>query len=84
MLFGGQDFLLLSKSWVEEGVDTVGNGVPTLFGGRDFCFWKSWLEEAVDTVGNGVLLLFGGQDVLEILGWSRVLTQEVLGCCCCL
>ena len=36
MLFGGQDFLLLWKSWVEEGVDTVGNGVLLLFGGQDF------------------------------------------------
>ena len=56
------------KSWVEEGVDTVGNGVLLLFGGQDLFFLKSWVEEGVDTVGNGVLLLFGGQDVLEILG----------------
>ena len=26
------------KSWVEEGVDTVGNGVLLLFGGQDFLF----------------------------------------------
>ena len=58
------------KSWVEEGVDTVGNGVLLLFGGQDFFVcWKSWVKEGVDTVGNGVLLLFGGQDVFfEILG----------------
>ena len=56
------------KSWVEEGVDTVGNGVLLLFGGQDF-FFTSCVEEGVDTVGNGVLLLFGGQDVfLEMSG----------------
>ena len=43
------------------------------------------MEEGVDTVGNGVLLLFGGgQDFFGNLGWSRVLTQLVTGCCCCL
>ena len=52
---------------MEEGVDTVGNGVLLLFGGQDF-FWISWVEEGVDTVGNWVLLLFRGQDFLEILG----------------
>ena len=49
------------KCWVEEGVDTVGDGLLLLFGGQDV-FWKSWVEEGVDTVDNGVLLLFGGQD----------------------
>ena len=34
--------------------------------------------------GNGVLLLFGGQDLFGNLGWRRVLTQLVTGCCCCL
>ena len=43
------------------------------------------MEEGVDTVGNGVLLLFRGQDfVFGNLGWRRVLTQLVTGCCCCL
>ena len=43
------------------------------------------MEEGVDTVGNGVLLLFGGQDIcFGYLGWRRVLTQLVTGCCCCL
>ena len=42
------------------------------------------MEEGVDTVGNGVLLLFGGQDCFGNLGWSRVLTQLVTRCCCCL
>ena len=56
------------KSWAEEGVDTVGNGLLLLFGGVFFGCWKSWVEEGVDTVGNGVLLLFGGQDFFEILG----------------
>ena len=42
------------------------------------------MEEGVDTVGNGVLLLFRGQDVFLHLGWRRVLTQLVTGCCCCL
>ena len=42
------------------------------------------MEESVDTVGNGVLLLFGGQDCFGNLGWRRVLTQLVTGCCCCL
>ena len=43
------------------------------------------MEEGVDTFGNGVLLLFGGQDsFLRNLGWRRVLTQLVTGCCCCL
>ena len=28
-------FVLFLKSWVEEGVDTVGNGVLLLFGGQD-------------------------------------------------
>ena len=41
------------------------------------------MEEGVDTVGNGVLLLFGGQDCFGNLGWRRVLTQLVTGCCCC-
>ena len=57
---------LFWKSWVEEGVDTVGNGVLLLFA-EDKTFLKSWVEEGVDTVGNGVLLLFGGQNSLEIL-----------------
>ena len=53
---------------MEEGVDTVGNGVLLLFGGQDV-FFTSRVEEGVDTVGNGVLLLFGGQDfLLKILG----------------
>ena len=42
------------------------------------------MEEGVDTVGNGVLLLFGGQYSFGNLGWRRVLTQLVTGCCCCL
>ena len=55
-----------------------------LFGGQDV-FSKSWVEEGVDTVDNGVLLLFGGQDFfLGNLGWRRVLTQLITGCCCCL
>ena len=57
---------------MEEGVDTVGDGVLLLFGGQDFFvflfFWKSWVEEGVDTVGNGVLLLFGGENVFGNLG----------------
>ena len=28
--------VLFLKSWVEEGVDTVGDGVLLLFGGQDF------------------------------------------------
>ena len=38
---------------MEEGVDTVGNGVLLLFGEQDlfFVFFKSWVEEVVDTVG---------------------------------
>ena len=31
-----EDKTLFWKSWVEEGVDTVGNGVLLLFGGQDF------------------------------------------------
>ena len=42
------------------------------------------MEEAVDTVGNGVLLLFGGQDLFGNLGWRRVFTMLVTGCCSCL
>ena len=42
------------------------------------------MEEGVDTVGDGVLLLFRGQDVFRNLGWRRMLTQLVTGCCCCL
>ena len=42
------------------------------------------MEEGVDTVGDGVLLLFGGQDFFGAVGWRRVLTQLVTGCCCCL
>ena len=42
------------------------------------------MEVGVDIVGNGVLLLFGGQYVFGNLGWRRVLTQLVTGCCCCL
>ena len=42
------------------------------------------MEEGVDTVGDGVLLLFGGQNFFGNLGWRRVLTQLVTGCCCCL
>ena len=42
------------------------------------------MEEGVDTVGNGVLLLFGGQYFFGNLGWRRVLTQLITGCCCCL
>ena len=49
---------------MEEGVDTVGNGVLLSFGGQD-CFWKSWVEEGVDTVGTVVLLLFGGLDLFS-------------------
>ena len=64
---------------MEEGVDTVGNGVLLLFGGQDSLFEKSWVEESVDTIDNGVLLLFGGQDVFGNLGWRRVLTQLVTG-----
>ena len=71
---------------MEEGVDTVGNGVLLLFGGQDFLFWKSWVEEGVDTVGNGVLLLFAEDKTFFIffgnLGWRRVLTQLVTVCCC--
>ena len=33
LLFEGQAVFVL-KSWVEEGVDTVGNGVLLLFGGQ--------------------------------------------------
>ena len=51
---------------------------------KTFFVLKSWVEEGVDTVGDGVLLLFGGQDVFGNLGRSRVLTQLVTGCCCCL
>ena len=52
---------------------------------EDKTFWKSWVEEGVDTVGNGVLLLFGGRDFcFGNLGWIRVLTQLVTGCCRCL
>ena len=49
---------------MEEGVDTVDNGVLLLFGGQDLLLFslKSWVEEGVDTVGDGVLLLFRGQD----------------------
>ena len=83
LLFGGQDSCFWI-SWVEEGVDTVGNGVLLLFGGQDSFDEKSGLEESVDTVGEGVLLLFGRQDVFGDLGWRRVLTQLVTGCCCCL
>ena len=68
---------------MEEGVDTFGNGVLLLFGGQDV-FWKSWVKEGVDTVDNGVLLLFGGQYFFGNLGWRRVLTQLVTGCCWCL
>ena len=46
--------------------------------------WKTWVEEGVYTVGNGVLLLFGGLNYFGNLGWRRVLTQLVTGCCCCL
>ena len=43
------------------------------------------MEEGVDTVGDGVLLLFGGgQDLFGHLGWRRVFTKLVTGCCCCL
>ena len=43
------------------------------------------MEEGVDTVGDGVLLLLGGgQDLFGNLGWSRVFTNLVTGCCCCL
>ena len=42
------------------------------------------MEEVVDTVGNGVLLLFRGRVCFGNLGWRRVLTQLVTGCCCCL
>ena len=47
-------------------------------------FWKSWVEEGFDTVGDGdgVVLLFRGQDIFGYLGWRRVLTQLVTGCCC--
>ena len=53
------------KSWLEEGVDTNGNGVLLLFGGQDFCF----VFEILGGGGcgyrwcDGVLLLFGGQDL---------------------
>ena len=55
---------------MEDGVDTVGNGVLLLFEGQAIFVLKSWVEEGVDTVGDGVLLLFGGQYFfcLEILG----------------
>ena len=69
---------------MEEAVDTVGNGVLLLFKGQDSFFEKSWVEKSVDTVGDGVLLLFRRQDFLVDLGWRRVLTQLVTGCCCCL
>ena len=50
------------KSLVEEGVDTVGNGVLLLFGGQHLfgnLGWRRLLTQLV--TGNGVLLLFGGQ-----------------------
>ena len=31
-----EDKTFIWKSWVEEGVDTVGDGVLLLFGGQDF------------------------------------------------
>ena len=58
-----EDKTLFWKSWMEEGVDTVGNGVLSLFGGQ-YSFgnlgWRRVLTQLV--TGNGVLLLCGGQD----------------------
>ena len=43
------------------------------------------MEEVVDTVGNGVLWLFAEESTcFGNLGWRRVLTQLVTGCCGCL
>ena len=43
------------------------------------------MEEGVDTVGYGVLLLFAeDKTFFGNLGWRRVLTQLVKGCCGCL
>ena len=42
---------------MEEGVDTVGNGVLLLFGGQNVLGNLGWRKEGVDTVGDGVLLL---------------------------
>ena len=54
---------------MEEGVDTVGNGVLLLFGGQYFVGNLGWRRVLTQSVtGNGVLLLFGRQDILELLG----------------
>ena len=52
------------KSWVEESVDTVGNGVLMLLGGQYFFGNLGWRRVLTQLVtGNGVLLLFGRQDI---------------------
>ena len=80
LLFGGQDFFE-NLGWRRVLTQLVTGCCCCL---EDKIFWKSWVVEGVDTVGNGVLLLFGGQDFFENLGWRRVLTQLVTGCCSCL
>ena len=61
---------------MEEGVDTVGNGVLLLFGGQ-YCFGNLGRRKVLTQLvtGNGVLLLFGGQYFFGNLGWRRVMTQ---------
>ena len=49
---------------MEEGVDTVGNGVLLLFGGQDV-FLKSWMEEGVET---GCCCCLEENTFFEILG----------------
>ena len=66
---------------MEEGVDTVGNGVLLLFRRQDFFGDVGWRRVLTQLVTECCCCL-EDKTFFENLGWRRLLTQLVTGCCC--
>ena len=68
---------------MEEGVDTVDNGVLLLFGRQYFFLNLGW-SRVLTQLTTGYCCCLEDNTFFGNLGWRRVLTQLVTGCCCCL